>query len=141
MRIRSVTLAYMAGIGLIALSGSAVVAFKEWSRLEAVEEAGALVGAIGSANRFVEAMALERGVYNQVVVSRDAGRAEKQRLITERVALTDSIFDQTFTSLAKLPLSERHALSDPVLEARQIVTAARAQADQVWMGTGLESST
>jgi hypothetical protein len=65
MRIRSVALAYMAGMGLIALSGSAVVAYKEWRHLATVDEAEALVRVIGSANRFIEAMALERGVYTR----------------------------------------------------------------------------
>jgi len=141
MRIRSVALAYMAGMGLIALSGSAVVAYKEWRHLATVDEAEALVRVIGSANRFIEAMALERGVYNQIVVSRDTAPEEKQRLIAERVAVTDGIFDETLTGLSHLQLADARGLSEPVAEARRIVTSARARTDAVWQGTSLESAT
>src|SRR5215207_7194317 len=141
MRIRSIALAYMAGMGLIALSGSAVVAYKEWRHLATVDEAEALVRVIGSANRFIEAMALERGVYNQIVVSRDTAPEEKQRLIAERVAVTDGIFDETLTGLSHLQLADARGLSEPVAEARRIVTSARARTDAVWQGTSLESAT
>jgi hypothetical protein len=126
-------------MGLFAAAGAAAISYQEWQRLSAVDEAEALVSIIGSANRFVEVMALERGVYNQVIVSR-ADWKEKQRLVSERIAETDGVFDATLTGLAALPASQAAPLRTPVAEARRIVTAARAQADEVWQAGVTEHS-
>jgi hypothetical protein len=80
MRIIIIIVASMMGAGLLVAAASGTLAYHEWDRLSAVREAESLVEVIGAANQFVETMALERGVYNQVVVSTTGHPETKQRL-------------------------------------------------------------
>ena len=69
MRIRTIALLLLAGIGVVTLSGMAVLYDQQRSRLAQLDEARALVQVVSQVSRFVEAMALERGAYNQLLVS------------------------------------------------------------------------
>ena len=140
MRIRSVAVLYMIVMGLLALAGAATISYQEWRRLADINEAEVLISVLGSANRFIEAMALERGVYNQVLVSSEAGLDDKRRLVVERVAFTDAVFEDTFSGLSKLPPVRARLIGEPVEQARGVLATARARADQVWQRPGAEKA-
>jgi diguanylate cyclase (GGDEF)-like protein len=132
MRIRVFTRAYMMGMGLLVLGGISVISSQQWSSLSNVKEARALVRVLAPALRFVEAMALERGDYNQVLVSKEAGSESARRMVAEGNATTDRVFQETTARLWELPAALRDEYSKPVLLAWQIVDQARRQVDKVW---------
>jgi diguanylate cyclase (GGDEF)-like protein len=132
MRIRSVALAYMTGMGLLAVAGAATVAYQEWDRLAAVHHSEALINSIGAANRFVEALALERGVYNQVLVSADAAFDAKEQLVVDRLRMTNAVFDDTFAALGTMDPTAARPLRELVGDALGILLSARFRADQTW---------
>jgi hypothetical protein len=78
MRFRALALSYIIGVSVIALLSAAFVYPQISGRLEQAARARGVVEALRPAVRFVEAMALERGVYNQVLVSK-ATDAEESR--------------------------------------------------------------
>lgn len=124
----------MAVLGAVVLAASATLAYREWSRLASVHEAGALLHVIGAANRFIEAMALERGVYNQVIVSTEMPVPAKQHLVAERVSATNAVFDETLGNLALLTSAEARRALAPVREARGLLNAARSRGDEAALG-------
>ena len=69
MRIRNIALLLLTSIGFLTLSGMALLFDQQHTRLERLDEAKFLVLVIGNASRFVEAMALERGLYNSPALS------------------------------------------------------------------------
>jgi diguanylate cyclase (GGDEF)-like protein/PAS domain S-box-containing protein len=138
MRIRAVALSYMTGAGLLVAVASGTLAYHEWDRLAAVREAESLVEVIGAANQFVETMALERGVYNQVIVSPTGHPETKQRLVTERVNATDAVFQQAFATLDSFPAAKAGRFKEPIDEARLLVGKARARGDEAWRSETLD---
>src|ERR1700754_620889 len=102
MRIGAAATSYVVGVTVIATVASTTLAWREWDHLAAIENTEKLIRVIGAANRFVEAMALERGVYNQVIVSVDDSPEVKRRLVRERNAFTDKVFDDTFAALSQI---------------------------------------
>jgi hypothetical protein len=79
------------------------------TRLARLDEARSLVQVIGQLSRFVEAMALERGAYNQLLVSSELQSGQVEALVNPRVTMTDDIFRDTETALATLPLGAERA--------------------------------
>ncbi len=131
MRIRSLSAAFMAGMGILAVAGAAGVAFQEWLQLQAAREAEQIIHVLGSANHFVEVMALERGMYNQVAVSQDERR---QALVTERVAATDAVFQRTESALSTMNAALAKPSSEPLRAAHDRVRHARMQMDDFLAG-------
>ena len=132
MRIRTLALGYLIGLGLLALAGTAAVLSQSWTRLSAVREMEQVLQVLDPGIRFVERLALERGVYNQVLVSKDAGPDGSNRLVSEQVAVTDALFDDMSGHIAKLPTGLADQLRGPVERARSLVSEARAEADPIW---------
>jgi hypothetical protein len=64
MRFRPLALSYITGVGLVALLSAAFVYSGTWGRLEQAVQASVVVEALRPTVKLVEAMALERGVYN-----------------------------------------------------------------------------
>ena len=104
MRIRSIGFLLTASIAVITLSGMAVLYGQQRSRLARLDEAKSLVRVVGHVNRFVEAMALERGAYNQILVSTETSPERIEALAGPRVTMTDGIFLDTEEALSALPL-------------------------------------
>ena len=132
MRIRSIALGFVVALGAFAVTSAVVVWSGSWSRLSEISEAETLISTLRPTTRFTEVLALERGVYNQVLVSKDAGAAESERLVAERVLVTDRLFDEAISrsSLLSSPMKEQFvgALND----AWAIIRAARAEANPIW---------
>src|ERR1700749_2356735 len=112
MRIRTIAILLTAVFGGAALSGAALLYEQQRSRLTRIDEAKALVRFVGQASRFVEAMALERGTYNQFLVSASQGSREPDMLVRPRVAMTDAVFSDTDAVLSSLPV----ALVQPIAQ-------------------------
>jgi diguanylate cyclase (GGDEF)-like protein len=129
MRIRTIALLLLAGIGVVTLSGVAVLYDQQRSRLARLDEARALVQVIGHVSRFVEAMALERGAYNQLLVSSEVHPGEVEALISPRVMMTDDVFRDTETALSALPSKLRELIGASIRKARSQVRIGRAELD------------
>ena len=128
MRVRTLAISYMAALGLLAIGSAAYVWSHKWTELSDIHEAGELVGVLQPGFKFVEAFALERGVYNQVLVSKATGAEAGRRLVAERNAATDALFAQALGNAARLPPSLRAAIEDPIEKAQRIIVDARSQA-------------
>ena len=131
MRVRSIVIAYLIGIAVLAVVGAAIVSYGQWMRLADLDQASKLVTAIGKANRFTEAIALERGVYNRVLQS-DQSIEEKRRLFEPRRATTDAILNELIAQIETFPADETILLRGPVLGARELVLGARAKSERIW---------
>jgi hypothetical protein len=127
MRIRTIALLLLAGIGVVMLSGMAVLYDQQRSRLAQLDEARALVQVVGHVSRFVEAMALERGAYNQLLVSPEVHPGEAEALIAPRVMMTDDVFRDTETALSALPLKLSELIGAYIRRARSEVHVGRAE--------------
>jgi hypothetical protein len=88
MRIRTAAITYITAVAVLVAAGSGALAWREWSRVSEVENVTKLMRVFGAASRFVEALALERGVYNQVIVATNMTAEAKGRLVADRVAFT-----------------------------------------------------
>jgi diguanylate cyclase (GGDEF)-like protein len=120
MRIRTIALLLLASIAFAALSGVAVLFDQQRMRLERLDEAESLVLMIGHASRFVEAMALERGTYNQLLVSPGIKPGEIDALASPRVTMTDDVFRDTELALSALTQS----VSEPI---RKLIQMAKSE--------------
>src|ERR1700756_2373524 len=132
MRIRSLARAYMIGLGLLALAGIAAFFPQQGTRLSGVEEAETVVCVLEPSLQFVEALALERGVYNQVLISKDTGPDESRRIVRAQATRTDELFELARERVTALPSGSRAGLSALLEQARSIVAKARFRADKVW---------
>jgi diguanylate cyclase (GGDEF)-like protein len=127
MRIRTIALLLSAGIAVVTLSGMALLYGQQHSRLARLDEARALVQVIGHASRFVETMALERGVYNQLLVSSETRPEEVEAVVVPRVTMTDDVFQQTETSLSALPSKLSQPIGALIQRAKSEVRIGRAE--------------
>ena len=127
MRIRTIALLLSAGIAVVTLSGMALLYGQQHSRLARLDEARALVQVIGHASRFVEAMALERGVYNQLLVSSETRPEEVEAVVVPRVTMTDDVFQKTETSLSALPSKLSQPIGALIQRAKSEVRIGRTE--------------
>jgi diguanylate cyclase (GGDEF)-like protein len=125
MRIRTIAFLLTGGIGLVTLAGIATIFQHQRSYLKRLDEARSLVQMIGDASRFVETMALERGVYNQVLVSTSLSADENRALIDPRVRMTDGVFRNTEADLLRLP-EESQPIVTLIQKAKLEVAQARS---------------
>jgi diguanylate cyclase (GGDEF)-like protein len=125
MRIRNIALLLLASIGLVTLSGMAALFDQQGTRLERLDEAKSLVLMIGHASRFVEAMALERGLYNQLLVSPEIQPGEIEALVRPRVSMTDDVFRDTEVALSALPLTLSEPIGNLIQRAKSEVNSGR----------------
>ena len=132
MRIRTLALGYMTGLGLLAFAAALTVWNESWTRLNEVRETETMLHMLQPAVRFVERFALERGVYNQVLVSRETGLEAKRKIVQAEVARTEALFDETLSRLSGSSSPVALRLSNAVMDARAIIHSARAEADPVW---------
>jgi diguanylate cyclase (GGDEF)-like protein len=120
MRIRTIAFLLLASIAFVALSGLAVLFNQQRVRLERLDETKSLVLMIGHASRFVEVMALERGTYNQLLVSPGIKPGEIDALARPRVSMTDDVFRDTELALSALTQS----VSEPI---RKLIQMAKSE--------------
>jgi diguanylate cyclase (GGDEF)-like protein len=130
MRIRTIALLLLAGIGGVTLSGMAVLYDQQRSRLAQLDEARALVQVIGHVSRFVEVMALERGVYNQLLVSSEIHPGEVEALVGPRVTMTDDVFRDTEAALSALPLKLGEPIGAYIRKAKSEVRIGRTELER-----------
>jgi diguanylate cyclase (GGDEF)-like protein len=127
MRIRNIALLLLTSIGFLTLSGMALLFDQQHTRLERLDEAKFLVLVIGNASRFVEAMALERGLYNQLLVSPEMQPGQIEALIRPRVSMTDDVFRDTEVALSALPLMLSEPIGNLIQKARSEVNIGRIE--------------
>lgn len=125
MRIRNIALLLLASIGLVTLSGMAALFDQQGARLERLDEAKSLVLMIGQASRFVEAMALERGLYNQLLVSPEIQPGDIEAFVQQRVSMTDDVFRDTEVALSALPLTLSEPIGNLIQTAKSAVNSGR----------------
>ena len=130
--VRFLSRAYVIGLSMIALVGVALLSLGQWNKLAKQNEAETAARVLMPAIRFVEVLALERGVYNQVLVSKETGLDQARELVADRVAATDLVFQETLQELAALSPAASAGILQNVLAARRIVRSARAEADSKW---------
>jgi diguanylate cyclase (GGDEF)-like protein len=127
MRIRTIAALLTAGIAVVTLSGMALVYDQQRTKLARLGEARSLVQVIGHASRFVEAMALERGAYNQVLVSPEMAPGQVDTVIEPRVSMTNAVFRDTEASLASLPSKLRGQIGTEIRKAKSLVFFGREE--------------
>ena len=139
MRIRSLTFAYMTVVGLLALASVATVCSQSWERLSKVQEMNALLGVLAPEVNFTEALALERGVYNQVLVSKEMSVEDSRRLVLSQTSVTDGLFENAARKAELLPPDIRAQVAPAISRAWEIVRMARAKGDSIWRQPGKKS--
>jgi diguanylate cyclase (GGDEF)-like protein len=127
MRIRTIAVLLATGIAVVTLSGMAMLYNQQRTRLARLDEARSLVQAIGHVSRFVEAMALERGTYNQLLVSSEIQPGQVEALVNPRVTMTDDVFRDTEAALATLPLKLSGPIDADIQKAKSVVHVGRAE--------------
>jgi diguanylate cyclase (GGDEF)-like protein len=137
MRIRAIAVLLTTGIAVVTLSGMALLYDQQCTKLVRLGEAKSLVQVIGQASRFVEAMALERGAYNQILVSPEMEPGQFEALIKPRVRMTDDVFRDTEAALASLPAKLRGRIGTEIRKAKSLVYFGR---DEFQSGLALSSS-
>jgi diguanylate cyclase (GGDEF)-like protein len=126
MRIRTVALLLTGGIGLVTFAGIASIYGTQRNYLKRLDETKSLVHVIGDISRFVEAMALERGVYNQLLVSEQRSENDVAALATPRVEMTDRVFADSESDLSRLPGALRQPIDRFIQKARSELSGARS---------------
>jgi diguanylate cyclase (GGDEF)-like protein len=128
MRVRSFALAYTIGLALLAIGSATILWSRDWDRLSEVERGGDVIDLLRPAIKFVETLALERGVYNQVLVAKTTAPEESRRLVAERNVATDALFDEVLRKAKALSPSQRGQIVESTTEAWSIIRAARVEA-------------
>lgn len=75
MRVRSLFVSCVSTLGLVAAGSSSFIAWQEWQRWSQAQGARQLVEVLAEVSRFNERLALERGSYNQILITDVAGHA------------------------------------------------------------------
>ena len=128
MNVRTLAFGYALALGCFAMGGAGYVWLDNWARLQQIRDGQTLIEMVAPTIKFVEALALERGVYNQLLISKATGAAEGARLLKERFAQTDKLFAETFAAIDKLPREARDHIEENVKQAHAAVLASRAAA-------------
>jgi diguanylate cyclase (GGDEF)-like protein len=127
MRIRTIARLLSVGIAAVTLSGMALLYGQQHSQLARLDKAKALVQVIGHISRFVETLALERGVYNQLLVSSEIRPEEIEGLVVPRVKMTDDVFQNTESSLSALPSNLSQPIGALIQRAKSEVRIGRTE--------------
>ena len=102
MKIRTISSAVTSAMTAVIIAGIGAFHLQQVDRLAQVDDAINLVKVIGPMSQFVGAMALERGVYNQMLISSQSEHADS-KLVLDRVELTNSVFTKTEDALSNAP--------------------------------------
>ena len=130
MRVRSLFVSCMAAVGLVAAGSSSFIAWQEWQRWSQADEARQLVEVLGEVARFNERLALERGSYNQLLLS---DRAEQQAILASAEAnrkATEAVSGRIMGAVAALPSDKRAGLERALLPTIRQLDETRAAADR-----------
>lgn len=130
MRVRSLFVSCMAAVGLVAAGSSSFIAWQEWQRWSQAEEARQLVEVLGEIARFNERLALERGSYNQLLLS---DTAEQQPILAPAEAnrkATEAVTERITQAVAALPADKRTVLEQVLQPTLRQLEATRAAADR-----------
>ena len=140
MRFRTVSLAYMCSVGILALGCAGVLTLRNWERLREASEAQELIDVLKPTVRFVEALARERGAYNQALVAKAATPpAMARKIVADRRTATEQLFVETLAEAYLLPSKFQSQITQPIERARMIVNTARAGAEP-FLDPGTEPS-
>ena len=140
IRIRTLAFTYMTLLSCLAIGGAAYVWSRNWTQLSQIRESRVLVDVLAPTIKFVETLALERGAYNQVLVSKATKASDAHKLIDVRIVATDRLFATALEKAELLPVDLRARVVGRVAHAFQIVTEARAEADH-FIGDDVPAST
>ncbi len=128
MRIRSAAIVYIGVVGLMATAGAAALWSGTRARLNAVEDAQKIVEAVEPSMHFVEAFALERGSYNEILITAGPSAVPGNAVLAGRGAATDAVFDRALLLGRGLPDEVRDGFVAALADARVSVAEARREA-------------
>ena len=128
MKTRTLAYAFVTSIGFVAIASSTYLLSQQWRRLQGIEEGRHIVEVLSPAIKFVDALAQERGVYNQALVSRTTSYDKITAMLSDRNVVTNHLFAETLTQIQKLPADIRARIAGPIVQARQTVLGARDEA-------------
>jgi hypothetical protein len=100
----------MATVGLVTAGSSSFIAWQEWQRWSQADEARQLVGVLGEIARFNERLALERGSYNQLLLSDSAEQAPIRASAEANRKATEAVAGRITGAVAALPADKRAVL-------------------------------
>ena len=131
MRVRSLFVSCVSTLGLVAAGSSSFIAWQEWQRWSQAHEARQLVEVLAEVSRFNERLALERGSYNQILVTDVSGHAPLLAPAAANRKATQDAADRMTEALARVDAGAARAkLEDDLKRVVQELQAARALADR-----------
>jgi diguanylate cyclase (GGDEF)-like protein len=128
MKTRAMAYALVTGLGLIAVGSSAYLFSEAWQRLQDIQQGRRLVEVLKPAVKFVEALALERGVYNEALISGAQSADELNQKIAARLAQTDPLFRDAIAAADTLSPELSSLIAEPIRAAKSEIAAARSAA-------------
>ncbi|MDF9794578.1 UNVERIFIED_ORG: methyl-accepting chemotaxis protein [Methylobacterium sp. SuP10 SLI 274] len=129
MRVRNLFVSCMASVGLVTAGSSSFIAWQEWQRWSQADEARQLVGVLGEIARFNERLALERGSYNQLLLSDSAEQAPIRASAEANRKATEAVAGRITGAVAALPADKRAVLDQALQPTIRQLEGARAAAD------------
>jgi methyl-accepting chemotaxis protein len=129
MRVRNLFVSCMATVGLVTAGSSSFIAWQEWQRWSQADEARQLVGVLGEIARFNERLALERGSYNQLLLSDSAEQAPIRASAEANRKATEAVAGRITGAVAALPADKRAVLDQALQPTIRQLEGARAAAD------------
>ena len=129
MRFRTLTLSFIAALGLAALA----IGVYQWSyairQVGEARQGRALVDFLTPAMKFSEALALERTQYFTALNGKPASAVEDSKAIAQRARETDARLAESFAAAGELPEPLRDEVDDALNRAKDILLGARLDAD------------
>ncbi|MGX7706626.1 methyl-accepting chemotaxis protein [Methylobacterium sp. Gmos1] len=130
MRIRSLFVCCVGTLGLVAAASSSFIAWQEWQRWSQANEARQLVEVLGEVSGFNERLALERGSFNQLLVTDVTEHPPIQAAAAANRKATVNASDRMTRALARLDAGARAKLEGDLQRVVHQLGAIRATADK-----------
>ena len=129
MRVRSLFVSCMATVGLVAAGSSSFIAWQEWERWSQAREARRLVEVLGEISRFNERLALERGSFNQLLITDTAEQPPLRAAAEANRKATEAVTARMLEAVAGVEAGTRTALETALLPTVRQLETVRAAAD------------
>ncbi len=130
MRVRSLFVSCVATVGLVAASASSFIAWQEWQRWSQTREARQLVEVLGEISRFNERLALERGSYNQLLVTDSAEHPPIRAAAAANRQATETVTERMMGAVARVDAGTRATLEGDLRGTLRRLQEVRAEADR-----------
>ncbi|WP_430912268.1 methyl-accepting chemotaxis protein [Methylobacterium sp. sgz302541] len=130
MRVRSLFVSCVATVGLVAAGSSSFIAWQEWQRWSQAREARRLVEVLGEISRFNERLALERGSFNQLLITDTADQPPLRAAAEANRKATEAATARMMSAVSTVEAGTRQVLERDLQPTIQRLQEVRASADK-----------